>query len=178
LAPLREVVAYDEVKLIDVDLGTYNDCDYVIVATSSLNRALVMIEIDNQQHAGGGQYAPEAECNKNSRNFASGDDFDQVLFLRVNPCGKYKMAGGEEACIDKKARWLVARHWIVCFLRAPWGAWTLGGDKHRSLVYLFYSEDSPLLDRRPAQVFNNSGILNSCPAYTCVTRSSRLGLHH
>ena len=50
--------------------------------------------------------------------------------------------------MDKKARWLIVRDWIVTFLRAPYGTWTFGD---KTLVYLFYNHDSPLIDRRAAE---------------------------
>lgn len=152
LAPVKEVVPYDEVKLIDVDLSNaYNKVDYAVVATSSLGKALVMIEIDNNQHAGGGQYSPELERQKNTGNLACGKDFDRVLLLRISPSGKYRVAAGEEGNTDKRARWLIARDWIVCFLRAPWGSWTLGGATGRTLVYLYHNFDSELIDQRPEE---------------------------
>ena len=44
--------------------------------------------------------------------------------------------------VSKKARWLVARDWIVTFLRAPWGT-------DKTLVYLYYDSGFALIDRRP-----------------------------
>ena len=105
--------------LIDVDPNAYNNADYAVVAASSLGKARVLIEIDNNQHAGGGQYSPELERQKNTSNLACGKDFDRVLLLRISPCGRYRMAVGEEGNADKKARLLIARDWIACFLRAP-----------------------------------------------------------
>lgn len=57
----------------------------------------------------------------------------------------------EDALDDRKERRLIARDWIVCFLRAPWGSWTLGGDTGRTLVYLFYNCNSGLIDHQPAK---------------------------
>jgi hypothetical protein len=68
--------------------------------------------------------------------------------LRVSPSGRYRLPSGEEPDIDKKARWLIVRDWIVTFLRAPCGTLSLGD---KTLVYLFYNHDSPLIDRRPAE---------------------------
>lgn len=149
LAPVGEVTPWDTVKLLDVGLEQYNDADYVIIATSSLGKALVILEIDNLSHSGGGQYTPEAERQKNDQNFASGNGFDRVLMVRINPGGKYKSTPAQAAYdnCDKKARWLVLRDWVVTFLRAPYGAWTFGD---RVLLYLFYDCESPLIDRRPA----------------------------
>ena len=49
VAAVKEVVPWDEVKLIDVGLKEqWNDADYVIVATSSLGKALVILEVDNR----------------------------------------------------------------------------------------------------------------------------------
>ena len=42
LAPVREAVPFDEVKLVDVGLEAWNDADYVIVASSPLGKALVI----------------------------------------------------------------------------------------------------------------------------------------
>ena len=67
------------------------------------------------------------------------------------PSGKYRVAAGEEGNTDKRARWLIARDWIVCFLRAPWGSWTLGGATGRTLVYLYHNFDSELIDQRPEE---------------------------
>ncbi len=62
-----------------------------------------------------------------------------------------RVAAGEEGNTDKKARWLIARDWIVSFLRASWGSWTLGGATGKTLVYLYYHFDSELIDRRPEE---------------------------
>ena len=43
-----------------------------------------------------------------------------------------------------KARWLVARDWIVTFLRAPWRTFA-----DKTLVYLYYDNGFALIDRRP-----------------------------
>ncbi len=145
LAPVKEVVPWDDVKLIDVGLEQYNEADYVVVASSSLGKALVIIEIDNMSHAGG-QYTPESEKKKNDGNFACAAGFDRVLFVRINPSGAYSTPEGAKN-MDKKARWLIARDWIVTFLRAPYGSWAYDD---RLLLYLFYDHTSPLLDRRPA----------------------------
>jgi hypothetical protein len=146
LAPVRDVVPYDEVRLIDVGLEQYNDCDYAIVASSSLSKSLVILEIDNQSHSSGAQYTPELEAKKNDGNFAAGLTFDKVLFIRINPSGPYRGPSGEQENPDKKARWLVARDWMVTFLRAPWGTWSFAD---KALVYLFYEHGSALIDRRP-----------------------------
>ena len=148
VAAVKEVVPWDEVKLIDVGLKEqWNDADYVIVATSSLGKFVVIFEIDNRQHAGGGIYSPAAERQKNDGNFQAGASFDKVLFLRVNPSGQYTVGDGQ-ANLDKRARWLIVRDWIVTFLRYPLGAWAL---KDKALVYLFYSGDSGLIDVRPSE---------------------------
>ena len=149
LATIKEVVPWDEVKLIDVGLKEqYIDADYAIIVSFSLGRALIILEIDNLSHGGGGQYTPDAERKKNDGNFAAGRGCDKVLFLRINPSGRYTTTEGETANIDKKARWLIARDWIVCFLRAPYGTWAFGD---KTLVYLFYDHSSPLIDQRPAE---------------------------
>ena len=148
LALVREVVPWDELRLVDTDLAQFNDCDYAITATSSLSKQLALLEIDNNQHAGGGQYSAEAEQKKNTENLASGRGFDKVLLMRISPSGKYKRPGGEEADLDKRARWLIARDWLVTWLRAPYGTWTLGD---KAVVYLFYDHDSQLIDRRPIE---------------------------
>ena len=109
----------------------------------------MLIEIDNNQHAGGGQYLPHLEQQNNTSNFACGKDFDRVLLLRISPSGKYKVAAGEDGNTDKRARWLIAHDWILCFRRAPWWSWTLGGATGKILVYLYYHFDSELIDRRP-----------------------------
>ena len=148
VAAVKEVVPWDEVKLIDVGLKEqWNDADYVIVATSSLGKALVILEVDNRQHAGGGIYSPAAEKQKNDGNFQAGASFDKVLFLRVNPSGQYTVGDGQ-ANLDKRARWLIVRDWIVTFLRYPLGAWA---HQDKALVYLFYSGDSGLIDVRPSE---------------------------
>ena len=146
IATVAAVVPWDEVKLIDVGLEQYNDADYVIVAKSTLGKALVILEIDNRGHAGGGIYSPAAEKQKNDGNFAAGNGFDKVLFLRVNPSGQYTTSEGE-ASLEKKARWLIVREWIVTFLRYPLGVWAY--EKDKTLVYLFYDHDSNLIDKRP-----------------------------
>ncbi len=46
--------------------------------------------------------------------------------------------------VSKKARWLVARDWIVTFLRAPWRTFA-----DKTLVYLYYDSGFALIDRRP-----------------------------
>ena len=46
--------------------------------------------------------------------------------------------------VSKKARWLVARDWIVTFMRAPWGTF-----EDKTLVYLYYDSGPALIDRRP-----------------------------
>ena len=125
----------------------WNDADYVIVATSSLGKALVIVEVDNRQHAGGGIYSPAAEKQKNDGNFQAGASFDKVLFLPVNPSGQYTVGDGQ-ANLDKRARWLIVRDWIVTFLRYPLGAWA---HQDKALVYLFYSRDSGLIDVRPSE---------------------------
>lgn len=136
-------------KLVDVGLKEqYNDADYVVVASSTLGKALVILEIDNRGHAGGGIYSPAAERLKNDGNFLAGANFDKVLFIRVNPTGHYTMADGRQANLDKKARWLIVRDWIVTYLRYPLGAWAFQMDK--VLVYLFYNAESNLIDIRPA----------------------------
>jgi hypothetical protein len=150
IAPVKEVVPWDEVKLVDVGLESYNDADYVIVATSTLGKALVILEIDNRGHSGGGIYSPAAEQQKNDGNFAAGGGFDKVLFLRVNPTGRYNVGEGEQGNLEKKARWLIAREWIVTFLRYPLGAWG-AYEKDKVLVYLFYDFDSNLIDNRSDQ---------------------------
>ena len=63
--------------------------------------------------------------------------YDRVLFIRVNPSGPYRSSSGLLENPDKKARWLVARDWIVTFLRAPWGAWAFAD---KTLVYLYYDQ--------------------------------------
>ena len=103
IATVAAVVPWDEVKLIDVGLEQYNDADYVIVAKSTLGKALVILEIDNRGHAGGGIYSPAVEKQKNDGNFNAGNGFDKVLFLRVNPSGQYTTSEGE-ASLEKKAR--------------------------------------------------------------------------
>ena len=50
----------------------FNSCDFAVVATNSLTKQVVLLEIDGRQHAGGGQYSPEAEQKKNAENFAAG----------------------------------------------------------------------------------------------------------
>jgi hypothetical protein len=150
LAPVKDVVPYDDVRLIDVGLqdlfGDGTCCDYAIIATSSLSKSLVILEIDNQSHSSGAQYTPELEAKKNDSNFAAGSTFDRVLSIRINPSGPYTGPSGQQENPDKKARWLVARDWIVTFLRAPWTAW---GFQNQSLLYLFYESRSYLIDRRP-----------------------------
>ena len=86
----------------------YNDADYVIVASSSLGKALLILEIDNMSH-GAGTYTQESERRKNEGNFASAAGCDRVLFIRINPSGKYTTAEPGDANQDKKARWLIAR---------------------------------------------------------------------
>ena len=148
MAAVKEVVPFDEVKLVDVGLEAWNDADYVIVASSLLGKALVVLEIDSRSHKGGGQYTPSAEQAKNDGNFAAGRGHDRILFIRINPSGEYTGPAGETENVDKRARWLVTRDWIVTFLRAPYGAWAY---PDRTLVYLFYDSDSNLIDRRPDQ---------------------------
>jgi hypothetical protein len=148
IAAVAAVVPWDEVKLVDVGLEQYNDADYVIIATSTLGKALVILEIDNRGHAGGGIYSPAAEKEKNDGNFAAGNGFDKVLFLRVNPSGRYMISDGEQANLDKRARWLITREWIVTFLRYPLGTWAY--EKDKVIVYLFYDHDSDIIDVRPA----------------------------
>jgi hypothetical protein len=146
LVPVRACVPWDDVQLIDTGLAEqWNDADYVIVAKSSLAKALIILEIDNRAHAGGGQYSPELESKKNDGNFAAGEGFGKILFIRINPTGAYTTGEGQ-ANPDKRARWLVARDWMACFLRYPFGSWEFGD---RTLVYLFYSYESQLIDRRP-----------------------------
>jgi hypothetical protein len=147
LAAVKDVVPYDEVRLIDVALEQFNDCDYAIIATSSLSKAIVILEIDNQSHNSGAQYTPELERKKNDGNFAAGSAFDRVLFIRINPSGPYRVPSGQQENRDKKARWLVARDWIVTFLRSPWGTWAFADT---TLVYLYYDHGSALIDRRPS----------------------------
>jgi hypothetical protein len=148
LTPVRETVPWDEVKLIDTGLAeAWNDADYVIVARSSLGKALVILEIDNREHAGGGQYTPEKEQEKNDGNFKAGQGFDKILFIRINPSGQYATLEGT-VNTDKRARWLIMRDWIVTFLRFPYGSWAWGD---KTLTYLFYSHDSALIDRRPSE---------------------------
>lgn len=106
---------------------------------------MVILEIDNLCHAGGGQYSPESERKKNDGNFAASLGFHKVLFIRINPSGQYMTSEGQEN-IDKKARWLVMRDWVTTFLRYPYGTWTF---PDQTLLYLFYSHNSPLIDRRP-----------------------------
>jgi hypothetical protein len=146
LAPVKDVVPWDDVKLIDVGLDSYNDADYAIVASSALGKALIILEIDNMSHAAGAQYTPESERKKNDGNFAAGAGFDRVLFIRVNPSGRHSVADNQTPNLDKKARWLVVRDWIVTFLRAPYGTWTYG---EKTLCYLFYDCNSQLIDARP-----------------------------
>ena len=148
LAPVREAVPFDDVKLVDVGLEAWNDADYVIVASSPLGKALIVLEIDARSHSGGGQYTPPMERAKNDGNFAAGRGHDRILFIRINPSGEYTGATGETENVDKRARWLIARDWIVTFLRAPYGAWAY---PDRTLVYLFYDSGSNLIDRRPDQ---------------------------
>ena len=74
----------------------FNSCDFVLVATSSLTKELVLLEVDGRQHAGGGQYSPEQK--KNTENFAA----DKNKLLRVSPSGRYSLPSGEEAIA---ARW-------------------------------------------------------------------------
>ena len=145
LGPLRDTTPFDEVRLVSQE---FNSCDFALVATSSLAKQLVLLEVDGRQHAGGGQYSPEAEHRKNTENFAAGQGHDKILMLRVSPSGRYHLPSGEEADIDKKARWLIVRDWIVTFLRAPYGTYTHGA---KTLAYLFYNYDSPLIDRRAAE---------------------------
>ena len=102
ITTVAAVVPWDEVKLIDVGLEQYNDADYVIVAKSTLGKALVILEIDNRGHAGGGIYSPAAEKQKNDGNFNAGNGFDKVLFLRVNPSGQYTTSDGEQASLKTK----------------------------------------------------------------------------
>ena len=145
VAAMVPVVPWDEVRLIDTGLEQWNDADYIIVAKSSLGKVLIIIEIDNRCHAGGGESTSEKERDKNSGNFkAAGDGFDRILFLRINPCGPYSTPQGS-ANTHKHARWLVAREWWVTFLRAPFGAWAYGD---KVLLYLYYNHDSPLIDHR------------------------------
>jgi hypothetical protein len=145
VAAMAPVVPWDEVRLIDTGLEQWNDADYIIVAKSSLGKVLIIIEIDNRCHAGGGEYTSEKERDKNSGNFkAAGDGFDRILFMRINPCGPYSTPQGS-ANTHKHARWRVAREWWVTFLRAPFGAWAYGD---KVLLYLYYNHDSPLIDHR------------------------------
>ena len=71
----------------------------------------------------------------------------KVLFLRVNPSSQYTTSEGEQASLEKRARWLIVREWIVTFLRYPLGVWAY--EKDKTLVYLFYDHDSNLIDKRP-----------------------------
>ena len=48
------MVPWDELKLIDVGLESFNNVEFVIVASSSLGKALIVLEIDNM----GGQLDP------------------------------------------------------------------------------------------------------------------------
>jgi hypothetical protein len=144
LAPVKDTVPYDEVKLIDVNMESWNDADYVVVAMSALSKALVILEIDATHETGG--YTPESEAQKNDGNFACGAGFDRVLFLRIKPSGEYTNEQGERGNMDKKGRWLIARDWVVTFLRAPYGAWSF---PDKTLVYLMYDAGSRLIDRRP-----------------------------
>ena len=52
------------------------------------------------------------------------------------------MAACQEGNADKNGRWLIARDWIVCFLRAP---------TDRTLVLLLYDYNSRLIDQRPEE---------------------------
>ena len=148
LAPVKDVTPWDDVKLVDVGLEAFNDADYMVVATNTLGKAAVILEIDNRGHSGGGIYSPAAEREKNDGNFSAAGSFDKVLFLRVNPSGRYTVGEETFANLDKKARWLIVREWIVTFLRYPLGTWTY---KDKALVYLFYDFDSHLIDRRPTE---------------------------
>ena len=126
----------------DVLLGTR-------LSSSRSFQYLVILEINNRAHAGGGIYLAAAERQKNDGNFQAGANFDKILFLRVSPTGQYMTDEGEQANLDKKARWLIVREWIVTFLRYPLGSWAF--EKDRVLVYLFCSHDSSLVDVRPSE---------------------------
>jgi hypothetical protein len=149
LQPLALAVPWDEVKLIDVGLEQYNNADYVVVASSSLGKALVVLEIDNMSHSGSSTlYTPEAEAAKNDGHFkVDRQGYDRTLLLRVNPSGEYVDGAGAKANVDKKARWLVARDWMACFLGHGFGAWSWGDC---TLVFLYYDSTSALLDERAA----------------------------
>jgi hypothetical protein len=71
-----------------------------------------------------------------------------VLFLRIKPSGEYTNEQGERNNMDKEGRWLIARDWVVTFLRAPYGTWSF---PDKTLVYLMYDAGSRLIDRRPDQ---------------------------
>lgn len=92
MAPVKDTVPYDEVKLIDVNLEAWNDADYVIVATSALSRALVIVEIDATHETGG--YTPESERNKNDGNFACGAGLTACCFCASTLVGATQVLKG------------------------------------------------------------------------------------
>jgi hypothetical protein len=152
LLPLQQVVPFDSLTL-DTTPGEltarYNKADFALSATSGLSgNHAVLGEIDGACHKGkagpDGMYTPEKEHEKNLGHFAL-PGFSKTLLIRINPAGEYTTPTGK-VDINSKARWLVARDWMVTFLRSPWGTWKFGD---KTLVYLFYDFDSILIDRSP-----------------------------
>lgn len=187
---LRPVVPFTELELVSAPAilaAQYNEADYAIVATNTdvdrrvLRRVIVIVEIDNDSHSSGGlngQYSPKNEADKNDRHFKVAGDlgFDSAMLLRINPSASYRRIANDEdsdseATQDdvpdmpvmhgKKARWLVARDWVVTFLRQTYGAWAWGD---RVLVYLFYDENSPRIDQRPAPRPFDTVVVYQAPA--------------
>lgn len=93
-------------------------------------------------------YTPEAEAAKNDGHFKVGrEGYDRTLLLRINSSGEYVDAARTKANVPGKARWLVARGWVACFLRHGFGSWRWGDCM---LARLYYDSTSTLIDKRPA----------------------------
>ena len=88
VAPLQDTTPFDEVRLVSQG---FNSCYFALVATSSLTKQLVLLEIDGRQHAGGRQYSAQAEQTKNTENFAVGRGHDNPDATRV-PVGQVPAA--------------------------------------------------------------------------------------